>query len=318
MHKPPVLVILGPTASGKSLLAMEIAARLPAEILSVDAMKVYRHLNVGTAKPSIEDLARVPHHGLNLVEPNETFSVAEFRRYAEPVIRQIHGRGRLPILDVTAPLYLKALMYGIQEGPRPDDKLRARLEQTAPQELHDELLRRDPDRAAQLHPNDVKRIVRALEHAILRGRPMSALEPWGEPIPEFHWILTGISWPRDKLYQRVLARVDRMIEEGWLDEVRRVQQQWGFGRTAAEAHGYKRLLAHLRGEITLAEAVLMTKRDVKTYARKSMTFFRQFPKVQWLSVSSEEELRRAALYLRNELREMLVVAGVLKEERDED
>lgn len=316
--KPPVLVILGPTASGKSLLAMEIAARLGAEIISVDAMKVYRHLNVGTAKPTIEDRAKVPHHGLDLIEPNELFSVAQFHDYALPLMREIHGRGKLPILDVTAPLYLKALLYGIQQGPQPDPGLRAKLESTAPDELYGELRRRDPARAEKLHPNDLKRIVRALEHAILKGKPMSELTPWGEILPDFQWVLTGIAWPREKLYERVLARVDRMIDEGWLDEVRRVQQQWGFSRTAAEAHGYKRLLAHLRGEITLAEAVLMTKRDVKTYARKSMTFFKQFPKVQWLNVASEEEIRRAALYLRNELREMMVVSGVLKEERDED
>lgn len=281
-------------------------------------MKVYRHLNVGTAKPDIEERAAVPHHGLDLIEPCELFSVAQYRDYALPLIRDIHGRGRLPILDVTAPLYLRALMYGIQEGPQPDPQLRADLEASAPDDLFNELRRRDPARAEKLHPNDLKRIVRALEHAILKGKPMSELTPWGEPLPDFQWVLTGISWPREKLYERVLARVDRMMADGWLDEVRRVQERWGFSRTASEAHGYKRLLAHLRGEITLAEAVLMTKRDVKTYARKSMTFFRQFPKVQWLNVSSEEELKRAALYLRNELREMLVAGGVLKEERDAD
>jgi len=316
--KPPVLVILGPTASGKSLLAMEIAARLPCEIISVDAMKVYRHLNIGTAKPGIEDRAKVPHHGLDLIEPNDKFSVAQFLDYASPLIGEIHGRGKLPILDVTSPLYLKALLYGIQQGPEPDPALREQLENTPLDELYGELKERDPARAQKLHPNDMKRIVRALEHVMLKGKPMSELTPWGEMRDDVQWVLTGISWPRDRLYQRVIARVDRMLEEGWLDETRRVQEQWGFSRTASEAHGYKRLLAHLRGEITLAEAELMTKRDVKTYARKSMTFFKQFPKVQWLNVASDEEIKRAALYLRNELREMLIVGGVLKEERDED
>lgn len=311
-------MILGPTASGKSLLAMEIAARLPSEVISVDAMKVYRHLNIGTAKPSIEDRAAVTHHGLDLIEPNDKFSVAQFLECASPLIGEIHGRGRLPILDVTSPLYLKALLYGIQQGPEPDFALRDQLEKTPLDELYGDLQQRDPERAKKLHPNDMKRIVRALEHVMLKGKPMSELTPWGEMRDDVQWVLTGISWPREKLYERVIARVDRMLEEGWLDETRRVQEQWGFSRTASEAHGYKRLLAHLRGEITLAEATLMTQRDVKTYARKSMTFFKQFPKVQWLSVSSEEEIRRAALYLRNELREMLIVGGALKEERDED
>lgn len=260
----------------------------------------------------------MPHHGLDLIEPNEKFSVAQFLEYASPLIGEIHGRGKLPILDVTSPLYLKGLLYGIQQGPEPDFVLREQLEKTPLNELYGDLKERDPARAEKLHPNDMKRIVRALEHVMLKGKPMSELTPWGEMRDDVQWVLTGIAWPREKLYERVIARVDHMLEEGWLDETRRVQERWGFSRTAAEAHGYKRLLAHLRGEITLAEAELMTKRDVKTYARKSMTFFKQFPKVQWLNVASDEEIKRAALYLRNELREMLIVGGVLKEERDED
>lgn len=316
--KPPVLVVLGPTASGKSLLAMAIARRLASEIISVDAMKVYRHLDVGTAKPSARDRAEVPHHGLDLIDPSETFSVAQFLDYAGPLLAQVHQRGRLPILDVTAPLYLKALMYGIQGGPSPDPELRARLEATPGDALYDELGRRDPQRARQLHPNDVKRIVRALEHVMLKGKPMSELSPWAEARDDVQWVLTGIAWPREMLYGRVLERVDRMMAAGWLDEVRNVRERWGFSRTAAEAHGYKRLLAHLRGELSMAQAIEMTRKDVKTYARKSMTFFRQFPRVQWLQVSSEEEMQRAALYLSGEMREALIASGVLNQERDPD
>lgn len=311
-------MILGPTASGKSLLAMEIAARLPAEIVSVDALKVYKHLDIGTAKPSPEERAKVRHHGLDLIEPSESFSVAQFLDYATPLLAEIHARGCLPILDVTAPLYLKALLYGIQPGPEPDPELRTRLENTPRDELYGELKQRDPVRAGELHPNDVRRIVRALEHVMLKGKPMSELTPWGEMRDDCQWIMTGISWPRELLYARVIARVEKMMALGWLEEVHQVQARWGFSKTAAEAHGYKRLLSHLRGEITLKEAIEMTKRDVKTYARKSMTFFKQFPKTQWLEVTNEEEIKRAALYLKNELREMLISAKVSKEESDPD
>lgn len=298
---PPVLVILGPTASGKSTLAMGIAERIPAEIVSVDALKVYRGLDVGTAKPSAEEREHFPHHGIDLVEPNESFSVADFLRYAEPALREITARGALPILDVTAPLYLKALMFGIEEGPEPDPQLRAELESLPLGEVYDELKRLDPERAAKLHPNDAKRIVRAVEILRLGGTTIGAKMTWHEPRADYRWILTGILWPRPLLYERVERRARVMFEAGWLEEVRRIDRSPGFSRTASEAHGYKRLLAHLRGEMTLEEAKQQTIRDVKQYARKSMTFFRRFPRVQWLEVSSEEEIRRAAAYLALEM-----------------
>lgn len=313
LAKPPVFVVLGPTASGKSLLALEVARRCQGEILSVDALKVYRGLDIGTAKPGAAQRAQIPHHGLDLLEPRESFSVAQFLDYAQPVLEDILGRGKLPVLDVTAPLYLKALMYGISPGPAPDPGLRARLEALPLEELHPRLRQLDPARAAELHPNDRKRLVRALEFAMLGQVRMSESEGWGAPDPHYRWVLTGVRWPREILYGRVNARVDAMLAAGWLDETRRVLTGGGFSKTAAEAHGYKRLIAHLQGLCTLAEAVEQTRRDVKTFARKSMTFFRRFERTQWLDVTSEDELLRAARYLSWELKEMLNAAGIERE-----
>lgn len=311
--KPPVFVVLGPTASGKSLLAIEVARRCGGEIISVDALKVYRGLDIGTAKPTAAQRAEIPHHGLDLVEPGEPYSVAQFLDWARPVLDDVIARGKLPVLDVTAPLYLKALMYGISRGPRPDEGLRRKLEATPLEDLYPRLQQLDPSRAAELHPNDRKRIIRALEFVLLDQKPMSEGAGWDAPRTDYRWVLTGIRWTREALYRRVLERVDAMLAAGWLDEVRRVARSPGFSRTAAEAHGYKRLLAHLRGELTLDQAVEQTRKDVKTFARKSMTFFKRFERVQWLDVSSEEELGRAARYLSWELKEMLNAAGIHRE-----
>jgi tRNA dimethylallyltransferase len=157
-------------------------------------------------------------------------------------------------------------------------------------------------------------VIRALEHA-LDDRPMSAKPgTWeGEPRPEFRWVLTGLRWPREALVARIEARVHAMMAAGWLEEVRRVLATGGFSRTAGEAHGYKRLLAHLRGELTLEQALAQTIRDVKLFSRKSMTFFRRFKRVQWLDVTQEAELGRAAMYLAHELKEMLNAAGAHRE-----
>ncbi|MCC6572881.1 MAG: tRNA (adenosine(37)-N6)-dimethylallyltransferase MiaA [Planctomycetes bacterium] len=308
--KPPIFVVLGPTASGKSVLALEVARRCGGEIISVDALKVYRGLDIGTAKPGKDERRQVPHHGLDLIEPNETFSVAQFLDYAQPVIDDLVARKRLPVLDVTAPLYLKALMYGISRGPTPDPALRRKLEAMPLEDLHPQLQRLDPSRAAELHPNDRKRIIRALEFVMLGQKRMSEDAEWGEPRADYRWVLTGIRWPREALYARVIERADKMFNAGWLEEVRKVAE---LSKTAAEAHGYKRLLSHLRGEITHDQARDLTRKDVKTFARKSMTFFKRFPRVQWLDVSSEEEIHRAAQYLSWELKEMLNAAGMHRE-----
>lgn len=308
--KHPVLVILGPTASGKSRLAMAVARRAGGEIISVDALKVYRGMDAGTAKPGAADRAEIPHHGLDLVEPHEEFSVAQFLDWVEPVLADIAARGKLPILDTTAPYYLKALVYGIARGPGPQPAFRSEMEGRPLPELFAALLGVDPVAAQRIGPNDRKRLIRALEIARFSDAKPSDAPRWAAPRADYRWVFTGIAWPREILNQRVEARARQMFEAGWLDEVRRIRAGKGFSRTAGLAHGYRRLQQYLDGALTLEEAKVQTIRDVRQFARKSMTFFRSFPRVQWLEVATEEEIDRAAMYLSFELKDMLGEVGI--------
>ncbi|MDH5640711.1 MAG: tRNA (adenosine(37)-N6)-dimethylallyltransferase MiaA, partial [Nitrospira sp.] len=279
--------------------------RAGGEIVSVDALKVYRGLDIGTAKPTREERARVRHHGLDLVEPHEEFSVALFIDYIEPLLKEIVARGALPILDVTAPFYLKALLYGLDRGPGPDIRLRDRLRARNLAALHAALARRDPAAAEQIGAADSKRI-----EVLRRGeRLASEAESWREPRDDYRLVMTGIRWPREELNARVEARARGMFEAGWLDEVKAIRDDRGFSKTAGRAHGYRRMLQYLEGELSYEEAVGETIRDVRVFARKSMTFFRSFRGVQWLEVTSEEEIDRAASYLSHELNEMMVHGG---------
>ncbi|MBZ0136344.1 MAG: tRNA (adenosine(37)-N6)-dimethylallyltransferase MiaA [Planctomycetes bacterium] len=306
----PVLVVLGPTGSGKSRLAMHVAERVGGEILSVDALKVYRGMDIGTAKPTPEERTRIPHHGIDLVDANEKFSVAQFIDYAEPTLAKIVARKRVPVLDATAPYYLKALVYGVDRGPAPRPEFRDEQEQRPLAELHAQLKATDPASARRIGPTDRKRMVRALEIIEFGARLPSEVEQWGEPRADYRWMFTGIRWLRELLYARVAERGQQMFDNGWLDEVKRIRAGSGFSVTSGKAHGYRRLQQFIDGELGWDECVKETIRDVKTFARKSMTFFKSFPRVQWLDVSSENEIDRAATYLSHELKDMLAQCGV--------
>lgn len=308
--KYPVFVVLGPTASGKSTLAMSIASRLGGEIISVDALKVYRKMDVGTAKPNAAEQAEIPHHGIDLVDPDQPYSVSEFLDYARPVIADIVARKKLPILDATAPFYLKALVFGLDRGPKPQPEFRAEMEARPMLDLHHELKEIDPPSAERIGPSDQKRLVRALEIAKFSDKLPSEAERWAEPDPTYRWVMTGIQWPRELLYERVATRALAMFEAGWQDEVKAILADAGFSETAGKAHGYKRLQEHMNGDYDWDECVRLTIKDVKTFARKCMTFYKQFPKVQWLQVETDEEILRASYYLSHELKEMLSQCGV--------
>lgn len=307
--KFPVLVVLGPTASGKSRLSLNVAERVGGEIVSVDALKVYRGMDVGTAKPTAAERARVPHHGIDLVGADEDFSVSQFLDYAEPTLAAIVARGHVPVLDTTAPYYLKAIVYGLDRGPAPVTAFRAATEQRPLAELHAELKRKDPQSAARIAPTDQRRLVRALEIIEFGDKLPSKVEKWGDPDPRYRWIFTGIRWPRELLYARVKARAEAMFAAGWLDEVKSLLAHKGLSTTAGKAHGYRRVQQYLAGALTWQECVQETVRDIKTFARKSMTFFKQFPRVQWLDVTTEEEIDRAAAYLSHEVKDMLKQCG---------
>lgn len=278
---PRILVIAGPTASGKSELALELAERLDGEIVCVDSLTVYRGLDIGSAKPSAADRARIPHHLLDIRDPHEPFTAADFRREAMHAIATITSRGKRPILAGGSGLYLRILLGGLAEAPGQDPALRQRLKERAAREgtsvLLDELRAVDPATAATLHPNNVVRIIRALEVYHNSGVPLSRHQDRHRfrqrPYAALQYLLNP---PREVLYQRIEDRVDRMLQSGLLDEYRRLLQA-GVPKNAKPllAIGYKEAAAFLDGSITEEELPALIKRNTRHYAKRQITWFRQ-------------------------------------------
>ena len=282
-HKP-LLVIIGATASGKSELALQVAARTGSELLSVDSMQVYRGMDIGTAKPAADEQRRVRHHLIDVVEPTDTFTVARFVEMADATIADAAAR-KVPLVATGGtPLYYKALFEGMFEGPGASREIRDRLRLLSNDALHARLAAVDPAAASRLHRNDTKRLIRALEVHELTGQPISALQKeWGDPRPRHPAVWVGLDWDRDALNRRINARVKAMVEAGWLDETRQLLARHGeLSRTAAEATGYAELIAHLRGTISLDDAIEQIKIATRQLARRQMKWFRRFRDVTWL------------------------------------
>lgn len=297
---PPLWIVTGPTASGKTALALELAAREGAEILSMDSMAVYRRMDVGTAKPSAADRERVPHHLIDLVEPWEEFDTARWCSLAEQTLVDLAARGRRALLVGGTPLYLMAFGKGMLQGPAADPQLRAGLEQRerdAPGSLHEELTRRDLAAAMRIHRNDLRRLVRALEVLELTGRPISVQQDhferqgWRRPCR-----IVGIARSRDELHARVKERTEAMLSGGLLDEVRAIEQAGGFSQTASGAIGYAECRAFLAGRFKdRTELRNRIRRATHRLIRKQTTWLRRLPEVAWLAPDAGIESLRELL-----------------------
>ena len=279
-----LLVILGPTASGKSDVAMTVARRVGAEILSLDSMQVYRGMDVGTAKPTLAERAEVRHHLIDVVDPDQPFTVARFVELADAVIADAAARGVPLIATGGTPLYYKALFEGLFGGPGADEAVRQRLRALGGDELHRRLGEVDPAAAARIHANDTKRLVRALEVYELTGQPISSLQTeWAEGGQRHAATWVGLSWEKEALNRRINARVKAMFAAGWVEEVRGLLARCGsLSQTAAEATGYRELIEHLRGESPLEDAAERIKIGTRQLARRQVKWFRRFPGVDWL------------------------------------
>ncbi len=291
----PLRILTGQTASGKSTVAVRVAELTGAELISVDSIKVYRGLDIGTAKPSRSVRERVRFHALDVVEAWESFSLARYLECARSAEGEIRARGRRPLYSGGTPLYLRGLLYGVFEGPGADLALREELTARAQREgagaLHDELRRVDPVTAQRLHPNDAFRVIRALEVARATGRPISAHQrQYPAPCPAVAYRMAALRREEADLKARIARRVERMFAAGLVDEVRRMSEGRGLCVSARKAIGYREVLRHLAGEWTLAETVAQVERNTWRLARKQRAWLKSFPGVMWLDVKPEEDV----------------------------
>jgi tRNA dimethylallyltransferase len=286
----PPLAIVGPTASGKTLAAIAIAERLDAEIVSVDSMLVYRGMDVGTAKPPQAEMARVPHHLIDVAEPSEPFSVARYQALGNTALREIEAREHPILLAGGSGLYYRALVDDL-EFPGTDAETRGLLELEAVAVgaggMYDRLAELDPVGAAKIEPANVRRTIRALEVAAITGRRFSSFATAWERYPDVNVRAAGISMPRDVLDARARARVLAMLEAGVLDEVRGLLER-GFGGwlTSSQAIGYAEFARHLQGRLSLEDAVEQTVRRTRTLARRQEAWFRRDPRIRWFEAGT--------------------------------
>lgn len=285
MEEKRIVVLSGPTASGKTATALALARLFPFEIVSADAMQVFRGMDIGTAKPSPQERAAVPHHLIDVADPDEHFSAGRFVAEAEKVVADIRARGRFPLLVGGSGMYLRAFLCGLDPLPSEPTvraELALRLEAEGGGQLHAELRRIDPASAERIHPRDKVRIVRALEIALLTGeRPSARRLSWAGR--RYRVLFLAIRLPREELYRRIDARVDRMFAEGFLAEVERLLSA-GYSRRlkSMSSLGYRHAVAHLLDGVPLEAAAAAMKRDTRRYAKRQITWLSREPGVKWL------------------------------------
>lgn len=292
----PVLVILGPTATGKTALALDLAQEVGGEIVNADALQVYRGLDIGTAKPTVEERARVRHHLIDILDPHERYSAGGFARRAREAIADIHDRGLRALVVGGSGLYLRALLEGISPVPEGDREIRRRLRRRLGQEglevLYRELEEKDPETAQRLPEGDTQRILRALEVVEVSGVPLSRWierQPFGDQrLPA---VRIGLTLPRHILYDRIAARVGRMVERGWLGEVRELMESGVEpGMPAFQAIGYRELVRCIRGEVSLDQAVEEVIRKTRRFAKRQETWFRKERDITWFPADRPQML----------------------------
>jgi tRNA dimethylallyltransferase len=289
-----MILVLGVTASGKARLGFELARSMNGEILSVDSMKVYRRMDIGTAKPSQEARQQVRHHMIDVVEPSESFSVGLFLEQALTAIEDIRSRGKAVVAVGGTALYIKALLYGLFEGPGSDELIRAELRVQAQREglakLHEALKRIDPEAAGRIDANDAKRIIRALEVYQLTGKPISSFQKQFDAERPMHdWIILGLRRDKAEESHRMNARVKKMVDQGLVEEVRSLlAEEKPLSKQARCAIGYAEIIEHLEGRMSLEEAVEEIKKNTRRLAKGQRTWFKTFKGVRWIDVGIEE------------------------------
>ena len=289
--KSPLICIVGPTAVGKTEIAIQLAQHFDAEIVSLDSRQIYRDMDIGTAKPTPDQRSAVPHHLIDCVAVDQPFSVAEYQRLADSAIEEIQERGKRAMAVGGAGLYFRGLIDGLFDGPGADAEIRAKLQQEADEHgngaLHERLRQCDPETADRVHPNNRVKVIRALEVYELTGKPISALqEQWKMNEPRYLFRAFGLNMPREALYRRIEERVDQMVETGLIEEVKELLDR-GYSRNcvAMQSFGYKELIEYLDGKRTFDEAVALLKQNTRRFAKRQLTWFCNDPRIEWLDLS---------------------------------
>jgi tRNA dimethylallyltransferase len=302
-----MILILGVTASGKGRLAFDLAQSLGAEIISIDSMKVYRRMDIGTAKPPREVRQRIKYHLIDIVEPSGSFSVGAFLEAALGAIEQIKSRKKKIIAVGGTALYIKALLYGLFEGPGTNEQIRtelkARAEAQGLAELYRELTKIDPIAAERINPNDSKRIIRALEVYQLTGKPISSLQKqWDRGDAKHDWTIIGLRREKTEESKRINSRVKKMVEAGFVDEIKSLlAEEKPLSRQARCAIGYAEIIEYINGKIELEEAIELIKKNTRRLAKNQRTWFKTFKNVHWLDIEVDESpgkiLSRAKMFV---------------------
>lgn len=297
LPEKPIFAIVGPTASGKTALGVELARRLGrGEVINCDSVQIYREIQIATAKPTVGEMRGVPHHLIGYVSPEIDYTAADWARDAGRKIKEIEGRGNIPILVGGTGFYLRTLREPLFESPKTDPELRRKLtgirERKGPEHLHEMLKRFDPSSATKFYPRDYPRVQRALEFCLQTGEKFSEFQPRRTAPPEFarRIRLFALKPPRDVLYDLINRRAERHFQAGLVEEVRRLREQGlGDDTNALGSHGYRRVCEYLRGERSLESAIEKTKQDVRNYAKRQLTWFRREQDAVWLEGFGSEE-----------------------------
>ncbi|MGF6950996.1 tRNA dimethylallyltransferase [Neobacillus sp. B4I6] len=292
--KQKLLVIIGPTAVGKTKLSIEMAKRYNGEIISGDSMQIYRGMDIGTAKIKKDEMEGIPHYLIDIKEPFENFSVAEFQLLVRAKIGEIAKKGKLPIIVGGTGLYIQSVIYDYQFSDVPGDesyrlKLEERVKKIGNEALYKELLEVDPGSASQIHQNNVRRVIRALEIFHLTGKTMQEFQSTQQPDLLYNTAIVGLSMEREKLYERINYRVDLMMEEGLIEEVKGLYQRGLRDCQSIQAIGYKEMYAYLEGRVPLEEAIENLKQNSRRYAKRQLTWFRNKMEVSWFDMTNVED-----------------------------
>jgi len=303
VQDPPLVVILGPTASGKTALSLALARHFDGEIVNCDSVALYKEFDIGTAKPSLEERSQAPHHLVDAVEPTQTVTAGEYARQARAVLTEVRNRQKLPIVVGGTGLYLRALLEGLFAGPQRSEELRDRLRELEVTKgsvhLHRILLRLDPAAAARIHANDTPKLIRAIEVCLTAKAPMTELfEQGSAPLTGFRILRLGLNPDRQALYQRINQRCTEMFNNGLVEETECLLKKYGDSAAPLAALGYKQATQLLRGELTRDQALAATQQAHRNYAKRQMTWFRREPEVHWLTgFGNDSTLQQEAIGL---------------------